>query len=637
MTLKLSFFRSEDTDIPYQTASFDLEDSGKKPRILVCNLVQSGGLFHDCTYVEASLIGVSNAKGRYRLQLAYKPDFMPVTDKDGDFSTVDGNTRLQLLRGACGLSLMRLLFRNSTAAKWEERFVFRIEVEPSREKRFAMNSLVDELMNVRPQEVFSRFEGLSQTRIERRWVKGEVSADWWSALIKYDEMKKLYVSILPWLRLLIRNSSVNLALGFRYMSMENLRRMPCKTVHDIEKKAAIQTIGRKVWGPIVRESRNIDIHRAIKDFLIRFKAEAAGLQGVVTEAISRDKIEIKELVARDELWKLKNKSQLNQWDIEDKKNEVAAKEQMVNDIRSMLEGCASLLLGSYPWSRCDRLPIVYVPISSVPSSEQYQYLYARMLQFVQKRFFWSSVNGRFFVPRYVRYSEGEPSAWQKNYSYIYEVWVFKRIIEAFSREGFEEISEKYREKACQMLRNLQLGPVANEPVHAEMTNGRMRVDIFHGLRAYKRERGDRWSEFTSCGGGRLTPDFAIIFTNPDGVGAQSFHWIVLDAKSCWKLDEKATSKRDMYLNKFLRYDEPPDQSWLVYSGEYNGSAKIEFDDVNDGHFKWRKDLGIEGWSDRRVNVCGHLRVNCNTVESYDVFREFAKVEIITAKNRLGVS
>ena len=92
----------------------------------------------------------------------------------------------------------------------------------------------------------------------------------------------------------------------------------------------------------------------------------------------------------------------------------------------------------------------------------------------------------------------------------------------------------------------------------------------------------------------------------------------------------------MYLSKFLRYDEPPDQSWLVYSGEYNGRAGIEFEDVNDGPFKWSKDLGIEGWSDRWVNARGHLRANCKTVESYDVFREFAKVEIITAKKRLGV-
>ena len=496
MTLQLSFFRSEDSDIPYQTASFDLEDSETNPQVLVCDLAKSRGLFHDCTYVEARLIGVSDVKGRYRLQLAYKPDFMPVTDKDGDFSTVDGSTRLQLLRGACGLSLMRLLFRSSTAVEWDERFAFRIEVEPSREKRLTMDSMVDELMNDRPQEVFSRFEGLSQTKVERRWVKGEVSADWWSALIKYEEMKNLYVSISPRLRLLMRNSSVNLTLGLRYMSISNLRRLHRITVRDIEKKAAWRAVGRKVLGPFVRESGNIDIHSAIKDFLIRFKTEAVQLQGVVMESISRDKLEINELVVRDELWKSRNKPQLNQWDVEDKKNEVAVKEQMVNYICLMIEGCASFLSGSYPWSRCDRLPIVYVPIVRVPSSELYQYLYEKMLQFIQKRFFWSSVNGRFFVPRYVRYSEGEPSTWQKNYSYIYEVWVFKRIIEAFSKEGFQEITERYREKACQMMRNLQLGPVSNEPVHAEMTNGRMRVDIFHGLKAYKMERGDRWSEFT---------------------------------------------------------------------------------------------------------------------------------------------
>ena len=634
MTLELLFFKGKDVGLPYQTVSFDIEGSAN-PSVLHCELPQSRGLFHDCTYVEAKLTGGTNFKGRYRLQLAYKPDYEPVADKDGEFVDNNENKRLQLLRGACGVSLMRLLSRTSTApeSEWKERFTFHIEVEPAREKRTALNCMVDELLEDSPQDALSKVEGLSRVRIDRRWVRGDVPDDWCHVEMKYEEMLKLYKSISPRLESLKRHHSINLVRGFEYMGVESLHRIPRITIRDIEKKSARVVIGRKVMGSVVIESDDIDIHRAIKDFLVCFRSEARLLLDDVAKSMERDRREIGSLVSQ-------SKKQKNQWDIADKEKEIAFKKEMESGIRRMIEGCTIFLAGNYPWSLCRRLSIVYVPAERIPSSEHYRYLHAKILQFIQKRFFWSSVHGRFFVPQYVRYNDGEPSAWQKNYSYIYEAWVFKRIIEAFSREGFQEISENHRKKARQMLKNLQLGPVVNDPIHAEMTNGEMCIDLFHGLRACKHEKGDSWSEFTTGKVSRLTPDFAIIFTNPKGSGMQFFHWIVLDAKSGWKLDDAKNDpreKREMYLRCFLRYEQPPDQSWLVYSGEYEGKAKVEFDEIEDNmdHFTWGA-LGIEGWSDRWNQCRGHLRVNCNSVKTNDVFREFARVEIATANKRLGL-
>lgn len=647
MTLNLSFFHDETTRAAYQSQSFEIvEQSGTVRPRLRCR-VSSGGQFRDSTYVEARLENcLQDPMGCFRLQLAYKPDYKPISNPYGYFVLDQNNpvTRLQLLRGACGLSVMRLRMRASSAADWGDIFSFEIEVEPAPEKRDALVKMVDELLMDRPLDVISQIEGLAKTRIGKRWIKGEVSSDWWSALIKYDEMCKMFQVVSPLLKTLQRNASVLLIRGYDRMNVQLLKRITRVTVRDMKKKGSMR--GRKVLGAVVRESYDTPMHRAIKDFLQRFRRATMELRDITNESLDQDRERLNFLKKKDEEWESEGRKKKNIWEIEDKEDEKRLKEKMFSDLEEILCTCSTFLHGNYPWVDCTPVPIVQIPIDSVPISATYRCLYSKILEFVKKRFFWSSVEGHFVVPKYVRYSEGEPSSWQKNYSYIYEVWVFRRLLEAFTTEGFGELSDKDRQKTRSMLKHLQLGPTTNEPVHAEMSNGKMRIDIFYGLCGFEMKEGDRWSEFTVQSNKgfngknyqkksiqRLTPDFAIVFTNPKGIGEQSFHWIVLDAKSGRELREENKNNRDLYFNKFCRYGEPPDQSWLVYSGDFDTSPGIEFD--NDW-LTWDDSKGIEGWTKRRVNAMGNLRVNVLSVRKLDVFRLFARGQIATAMQRMGI-
>lgn len=637
MTLNLEFFKSADSEKPYQTKSFDI--SCRTPPPLRCTASWSKGRFHDCTFVEASLSSFSseeNVKGRYRLQLAYKPDHMPISDGEGDFFCENKNKekvyRLQLFRGACGMSFVRLLYRVSTAADWTERFSFEVEVEPSVEKRAALEGMVDELLQGSPHEVLSRLEGLSKAPIERRWERGRAPSEWGSTLVRYEEMHKLFDMLKPMLELLRKRHSISLIRGFDRRPVSGLRRVIPISRRDMEKRSANQNPKARVLCPIVLQSEDIPIHRGIKGFLLRFKRELTEVLKVVQKSIGRDCDNLEELGRESE-------KHPNIWDIESKREEIEIKEWIAESIRGIQGRCASFLSEVYPWARSNPVSPMTIGADQIPANETYRRVYAEMLRFAKKQFLSDVIEGNFLVPQYVRCSDGGPSLWQKNYSYIYESWVFARLLQAFEQEGFNGLSDKYRERSRRMLRDLNLGSVTNEPICAEMVKGGMRIDMFHGLYAVKPKDGDKWAEFTSITK-RETPDFVIVFTNLKSQSEQyhDFHWLVLDAKSGRVLDENARQKQGEYGKKFLRNMERPDQSWLIYSGDYRGEAGVEFrKEDNAGRLSWDDERGIEGWSPRNVYAEGALRANVRSVLENDVFRIFARGQIATARRRLGLS
>jgi hypothetical protein len=316
---------------------------------------------------------------------------------------------------------------------------------------------------------------------------------------------------------------------------------------------------------------------------------------------------------------------------------------------AIAQKCRMYLADVYPWSQCPRRALTTISIFEIPEASAYKSIYYNCLIFLRKRFFRDSViEGYLYVPEYIREEEdGTPSVWQRNYSYIYEYWVFNRLVKAFDKAGFQGLKDRY----CALIRkkviNLCLGASHNEPIHAESKKGELQIDIFHGISAYRYglAMSDPFPEFSCSAEGNndlLTPDFAIVFTAPSRV--EYFHWIVLDAKSGQTLRQGDIDKRNKYLTELRRFEsEPPDQSWLIYSGNFSLKSGIEFNAdsgnqlARNNPMTWDCNAGILNWKTQKLHPVGHIRSNILSLQQGgDPFQEFAQGIVSTARARLGL-
>lgn len=661
MKLHIQFFDGKDEDakrlankellVPSFLEGRKTRDEGDK----VCGEIQWGK--EDTVFIEARLEDFptgEDVKGKYQLKLACRPDYEPCTDKDGFFFVeVKGKTcfRIQLLRGADGQSFLHLIHRVSTAdgALETDAAVWSIYVKPRREKREALRLMVDEMLPVNPFGVLSEFDGLSRTNVLRKWecVSTAAPSCFWHIETRIEECERQMNLMRPYfLALASRHASILMRNLERCSVPKEGRRVYAVTHRDIKRRSAFMN-GAKVYGLTLRQSYDIPIHGAIVDFLVTF--------GHVLRSVLKE-LEMSSVADLSELESIPLEDKYKRDDVYD---EIRYKGILQGRAQSVLDDCCSFLTARYPWIGCRRRSVTTISIKDVPNAESYKALFFLMLRYCQKRNFRGAIEGNFYVPRFIRNQEDEtPSLWQRNYSFVYEVWVFKRLVEAFIDEGFYELRSKYMQQIAQSIMNIKLGTVENVPLCASRGDG-LEVSLYHGILAYKEGTSNNGTAIFSTGTRkRLTPDFAIIFSNPQDRNDK--YGIVLDAKSGNVLDwNSVVNSRDKYKGKFKIYGQPPHQSWLVYSGLWNGKAGIECnakDAKDDYGVAWQEELwqedplcdngdmcfsaehGIDEYGRNcRSCVVGHLRANINSVRGNgDVFRDFVHGQIATVKSWFGL-
>lgn len=662
MNLNLYFYRDKD-EAPRKVAAYDWCDSipyeydakrtPQEGKPISCGMTS---VFRDSVLVEARLSEYDEEQvgGLYKLKVGDRSDDEPESKDTGWFES-KSNKRMQLFRGASGKSWLCLLKRNSASEDAEYRVLarFQISVAPPPEKKIALDGMIDELLSWNPYDVVTETEGISRDKIQQTWVDGDVADETEDIRIKILEIETLLRNLRPWLITISKNSAERLIRCFQKIRIAAVRRFSAQTIRDVS-RLNDTNIFTKARSSVLARSCEIPIHCAIKDFLLLLKSCAHSMQSRVNCSKTRIEKDIGHIPSTDK-WRRK----------EARKN-IARYEDFNRRLTAIANTCVALLFPGYPWSNCRRLPITAISLMSVPDTPPYRKVYFKMLEFRRKRFLWLAKQGRMDVPKYVRESEGESSIWQKNYSFIYEAWVFKRLVEAFVAEGFEELDTSFRLRLRRNVNELYLGPVLNEPIHANFRKGNMQIDMFYGIVAYPWNKNASYQEFTAWEDrkdkgkktpkARLTPDFVIVFSR----GMKDFHWIVLDAKAWDRLGKDAIDhSRDNYLFNFYRHSERPDQSWLIYSGSFGGVAGIEFDQDSDSDgrewrddmaelashpltrncgLEWKPGVGIVGWRPKQNQAVGHVRMNLKSfARNPKVLEEFAKTQIATAKARLGIS
>lgn len=663
MDLKVFFYRDKDSKKSFvETPPLPIGDgvAGGSRNLIHFSEGTWGvkGPVNDIVYLEARLEQIDPNEDLgylYQLQLAYRPDYEPQTDEGGRFFTWDKKNkvpvfRMQMLRGASGMSILRLLRRaNMTEdSKWEAIAEFDINVRPNPAKKMLLDCMVNEMIRYNPFSVLSKFEGLSQTNIKEERLSSETASNLRDVERQIDEFECLISLLKPYLLDIASRCTGVVVRTYQRIPQEKLRKISPKTRRDMNRRLPLVISHGKVCAPVLSMSYDVSIHRAIKGFLLYF-------ENCVVDLINK----LKDSISADEDW-LSKVPVIDKFLPKDIKKEIEFKRSLLDKTKKIVGQCQPFLTEECPWMQCRGVvsgSIDYLATVDIPNTEAYNRTHKIMMDFLKLRDFKGRLNGCFRLPKYVRDSDdGECSTWQKNYSFIYEAWVFKRLVQAFMNVGFKELGTNYLRQIEQSIKNIHLGPVINNPIYAEMkqNDSSLRVELYHGIIAYPdgtysirgfsaRHRNKK---------GRETPDYAIIFYGKDP--AKKPYWVVLDAKSWMKLDVDAMRARDKYMNAVRLNGEKPNQGWIIYSGPQNGFAEIEFnpDDQNQNNWPWTDELkdedplaGNAGASFTRYGLSGgntedryvgNVRANVNTIKVCDVFSEFAMGQIEIAKKKLQI-
>ena len=500
-----------------------------------------------------------------------------------------------------------------------------------------MQDMVDELLQDDPSLSLSELEGLSKVPIERRWTQGSSNRELWELATKCKELESLIKCLAPHLEWIRKNASSRVVKSCSRLPRNKVKKYSARTFRDL---ARFKDCGNAAHIATYRlvNSYDIPIHCAIKKFLIRFHQDVSGMVSRIACSVE-DKYDQKKKVLHKH----------DKWRIKELQEEIELLSDYKNRAKRLVEKSTAFLLDYYPWARCRESSITTISVQHIPNANAYTAAYVIIQKYYKLRFFRESLlQGLLYVPEYIRREEdGIPSVWQRNYSAIYENWVFKRLVEAFSKAsgGFRNLDTSFRAQLRNRVLSLCLGPTHNEPIHATTQTGDLQIDLFHGVVAYKAERHNKRSDSNPpfmCGGKFLqqTPDFAIVFSdsrNPD-----RFHWLVLDAKSGPELKDSDVDKRNQYTLSITYETELPDQSWLIYSGRSSSAPGIEFDAIDENHggenLCWKNSSGIQNWRSSKKQPLGHIRANISSLNgNRDPFMEFAEGQIATARRRLGLA
>ncbi len=528
---------------------------------------------------------------------------------DEDYNDVKYKYAAKLLRGAVGKSFLVLW---DIKAK-KDIIYWKINIRSPQWQYELWGKMLQELLPFASPYVVSQQSGLSYGLINREWTAGEGLHDYAEIDTLFCELKKLLEKLAPYLEMIRRDSAMKITRKLIRVKNEKQR--------------------------VLAKSLEIPIHCAIKDFFC---------------VLLRDIIEVRRKIQKrnEEETTKKNSLPGNAKcgdSVRKLADEVEYREKIAAELSDLAKKCKIFLSDMYPWSKCKRLKASALSGREIPSSVAYRKVCHEILRYGNTRFFSLGLEGRFRVPMYKPGENDNASVWQKNYSAIYEVWVFKRLVDAFCKLGFPELLGEYRNGIVQKVRDIAFYGKYNSPIHASFSGvsagadtEEMSVELIHDVLAY---HGN--SEFEVPQGPPKTPDFAIVFRSGGKVV-----WLVLDAKSGKRLEYYDIEKRDKYRD--CRYkDEYTKQSWLIYSGRTDNIPRIEFDPTceNDGswgkdcyvnfdhhnkEFSWDGENGIVGdfKSDTRCRV-GHIRANAVNDLGNKTFLEFAQGQIATARRLLG--
>ena len=585
------------------------------------------GVFWPSDLVCAQLedYGELNVKRKYLLRLAsnshvfaaHAPasDCSMISNKEGEFWDEDYDDEkykyaAKLLRGSAGKSFLVLW---DVVAK-KEIIYWKINIRPPQWQYEMWDKMLQELLPFASPYVVSQQSGLSYGLINREWAAGEGLHDHAEIDTLLCELKKLLEKLAPYLEMIRRDSAMKITR--KLVKVKN------------EKQC------------VLAKSLEIPIHCAIKDFFC---------------VLLRDIVDVRHKIQkRNEEGKAKKDSLPGEArggdGVRKLNDEVEYRRKIAEELSILAKKCKLFLSEIYPWSKCERLKVSALSGREIPSSLAYRKMYHEMLRYANTRFFSLGLEGRFRVPIYKPGENDNASVWQKNYSAIYEVWAFKRLVDAFSKLGFPELLGEYRCGIVQKIKDIAFYGKYNSPIHASFSGvsagadtEEMSVELIHDVLAYYGN-----GEFDVPQGSPQTPDFAIVFRSGDKVV-----WLVLDAKSGRRLEDYDIGKRDKYL--VCRYkDEYTKQSWLIYSGRTDNIPRIEFDPtckndgswgercyVNFGHnnkgYIWDGGNGIAGKYEHDMRLVGHVRANAVNDSDNAVFLEFAQGQIATARRLLGLA
>lgn len=302
-------------------------------------------------------------------------------------------------------------------------------------------------------------------------------------------------------------------------------------------------------------------------------------------------------------------------------------------------------------------------LTAFPQTSAYREIFAKMSLFIRMRFVWRFADGSNDVCNF-EYDEEGRSAWVRKYSMLYESWVFLRLMRGLEKNGFL-MENSYRQTVFARAIDAFLGLKCNTPITVSVDDGDFGVEVMHGVVAPALTESMRpdydgfcCNEETQHGRREsVTPDFAIVFKKQKSGRANPLQYvIVLDAKSGMVLKSGVREQMRKYSSDFyidVRH-RLAHQVWFIYSGPINSRAGVEFNSSTPpkgacwqegvppnilGYWprcKWTSEgiagIGRDGGG---APLRGFVRANACTVELNDVFSEFMRVQVRTARKFLS--
>lgn len=664
MKLELKFFLKDEKGKPYpfpDRPTYTWEDGPKEDEITGCS-------FPETTLVSAFFSETGNDK--YRLQLAFQPDFsyskignnkefytekrkvnsagQCIKDENGK-DIWERDNCVNLFQGAMGSSVLRLSQRNLDH-EWEDIFSVRIAITPSKDKLELMRKMAVSLFPINPFLVLSNVEGLSKVNVVRSWEQGDSKEYEWNAYIELETVKWMYRRLFPRLYAITYDCAYQVAVRHEMAKIHQLRRIDGRCRRKIE-NLVLRYNGEPIGNRrIMASSRccdvNIVAHRAIGSFLWRQLKRLLYISRFLDEKI-REKYRFIEQEIDG------NKKKSYRGAIQEEESMKLSIDKFVRKIQHVIS------IG--PWARADSGESIFKATPKDFSfNENYGYVYSLIGAFEKMRFMWRNAIGEMLTPsvRLVDSSGGE-SRWQRNYSYVYESWVFVSLLKAFKACGFPMLNQ-YRTKIIRRSIDSFMGQRNNDPVPCASEDGELMVELFHGVCAPKWDANsveNKGLSHHADHGDPITPDFEIRFIKKGfDDDHDSEYVIVLDAKSGRVLGNESIQQRNKYIQKLYRNQDqdPPHQVWLVYSG--TSSSGVEFNDLDgkecwagsetmieespgqhNGKFRWTLDGITDGRKYKRNKpFVGHLRCNAETIVGKNVFEEFVRVQLKTVRRYFGL-
>lgn len=581
-----------------------------------------------------------------------------VRDENGHYIRERGNCE-NLFRGAMGDSVLKLSQRNYDQ-EWVDIVSINVSIEPDADKRELMQKMALTLLPINPFLVLSNIEGLSKASVSRYWEHGDSKEEEWNAYIEVETIKWIFNRLFPRLFAIISDCAYRISVKSEVTKVGRLRHVDGRSRRAMEKLLLRHGAGMENR-TIIGSSRYCDVnvvaHCVIGAFLCNQIRRLSRIERFLGKKIDEKKR------CKEE----KGETDCNKRNYYERAiREEAAMKKSVRRLKRKIQE----VFGVGPWAQSNlNVSIFKATPEDFSFDENYRYVYSLVETFEKIRFLWRNNVGEMLTPS-VDYGAGRArqSRWQRNYSYVYEAWVFVSLLKAFQSCGFSMLSQ-YRAKIIARAIDSFMGQRNNDPVQCDSSDGELQVELFHGVCASK------WDPENDINGlshhlehdNPLTPDFEIRFVKKGATAvSESEYVILLDAKSGRFLCNVDVQSRKKYETAIYRNQDqdPPHQVWLVYSGISHKSddndtvpkAGVEFDHedgrecwaasetmaeesprLHNGKFKWTQDGITDGRKFRRSKpFVGHLRGNAVTVSDNNVFEEFVKVQLETVKGYFGI-